>query len=215
MRLIKSLFTALMVTIVTTIAGSAITHIFDETQEVQSYIMSFLPFLGTTAHAMGLQGTEDDTPDANHTFTTSLNTHTPSTVIDEENPATPVNDSSQSPKQEEQEQSVYENILLGLVPVSGEWVDYEKVLGLKDEQIKQMIENDGMTIWDIAAQQKETKLLEDTYYAAYPAIIIDLLDQGLIDQGTADTLISLSSADIAEHVNVSVEEMIENLINSD
>lgn len=34
-------------------------------------------------------------------------------------------------------------------------------------------------------------------------------------QGTADTLISLSSADIAGHANVSVEEMIENLINSD
>ena len=88
-------------------------------------VITLVPFIGNTALAVGMQSTGDDTqPDANHTFTTSLNTHTPSTVIDEDNLSTPLIDSSQSPEQETEEVSVYEDILYGLVPISGQDIDY-------------------------------------------------------------------------------------------
>ena len=134
MRLIRSLFAALMVTIMTTIAGSVITHLFDETSQAQSYIASLVPFIGNTAHAAGMPSTEDDIQtDANHTFTTSLNTHTPSTVIDEDDLSTPTNNQSQSPEQEVTDDYVYEDILSALVPISSEYINYEKVLGLEIE----------------------------------------------------------------------------------
>ena len=77
------------------------------------------------------------------------------------------------------------------------------------------MERGNLTIWDIAEQQKETNLLEDAFYAAYPARIIDLLEQGIISQSTADILIAQSTLSISEHTNVSVEEMLENLLNQD
>ena len=212
MRLIKSLFVALMVTIMTAIAGSTITHIFDEAKAAPGSLAELIPFWENTAHAQETAIIEVDTQqNANHTITTSLNLNTPSMVIDERKFSSSLNILNQSPQQEEVATSVYEDILVDLVPVSGEDMNYEKILGLTDAQIKAKIENENMTIWDIAAQENETELLENAYYAIYPARIISYLTQKLIEQETADLLIEMAMADIASHQNISVELMIGNM----
>ena len=217
MRLIKSLFVAITAMIMTTIAGSAITHLFEETKDAQHISSALSSLTGNIAHAEETDYIEDDTQqDASHTFTTSLNTYTPSTVIDETDLPTPLNNTSQSPSQEEQQdESVYVDILADLVPISGEDINYEKVLGISEEEIKKIIEQDSVSIWTIAEEADETKLLEDVYYAIYPKRIIGMLNQGTITQDMADSLIEASIEDIKNHQNTSIEEMINNMILQD
>lgn len=214
MRLIKSLFVAIIATIMTATAGSAITHLFNEAESANTLSTMVNALFANTAYAEE-QETNSDTPlDANHTFTTSLNTYTPSSsVIDETDLPTPLNNSSQSPEQEDQGSSAYVDILLDLVPLSGQDVDYEKVLVLRDEDIKILIEGKGKTIWDIATDQEKINLLEDLYYAVYPARIIELLEQNIINQEIADLLIMQANQDISRHKNISIDLMIENMLN--
>jgi len=217
MKLIKSLFVAILATIVTATAGSALTHLFDEAED--THILSNITnaIFASTAHAEEQEDISGETLlDANHTFTTSLNTHTPSSsVIDETDLLTPLNNISQSPEQGEESTSVYVDILTGLVPISGQDMDYEKVLGLGYEDIKILIEGKGMTIWEIATDQGEAHLLEDAYYAIYPARIIEFLETEIITKEMADLLITQANEDISRHRNISVEEMIENMLNTE
>lgn len=217
MRLIKSLFVAILATIMTATAGSAITHFLNEAEDVHILSNLTTALFANTAYAEEQEDTKEDIPlDANHTFTTSLNTYTPSSsVIDETDLPTPHNNTSQSPEQEGEENGVLVDILLDLVPISGQDIDYEKVLGLSHEDIKILIEDKGKNIWDIALEQENTQLLEDAYYAVYPARIIELLEQGSITQEMADLLITQANEDVSRHENTSIEVMIENMLNQE
>lgn len=214
MRLIKSLFVAILATIMTATAGSALTHLFNEAEDADTLSTMINAIFANTAYAQEQEENKNDTPlDANHTFTTSLNTYTPSSsVIDDSNLPTPLNNSSQSPEQEGQSSSVYVDILSGLVPISGHDMNYEKVLGLSDEDIKILIEAKGKTIWDIAMNEGSTRLLEDAYYSVYPARIIELLEENIITQEMADLLIMQANEDISRHKNTSIEMMIEKML---
>ena len=123
---------------------------------------------------------------------------------------------SQSPEQEENEsKGVYKNILAGLVPIWGEDIDYETILGLSEADIKSIIECDNVGIWQIAKEQNEITLLENTYYTIYPTRIIKLLTDGAITQEMADALIERANNDIAAHKNTAIEAMIENMLTTD
>jgi len=216
MRLIKSLFAAITVTIMTAAAVSTISHLINETDSVDEGIASLKHLMGITVHAAEVQGNEEDIQlSANHTSTTSLNTQTPSTVIDETYLPTPLNEMSQSPSEEENEESTYVDILEGLVPISGEDIDYETVLGISQEKIKAILKHSDKDIWAIAEDEGEVKLLENTYYAVYPARIISLVTDGTITQETADTLIASAMKAIAAHQNTSIELMIQEIANQD
>jgi len=196
----------------TTVAGSALTHIFEETKQAQNSFSGIEQLLINKVNAEETSNIEDkQQQDTNHTFTTSLNTYTPSAVIGNILP-TP----SQSPEQEENEsKGVYKNILAGLVPIWGEDIDYETILGLSEADIKSIIECDNVGIWQIAKEQNEITLLENTYYTIYPTRIIKLLTDGAITQEMADALIERANNDIAAHKNTAIEAMIENMLTTD
>lgn len=201
--------------IVTTATGSALTHFFEEGADAKNLGDSIDFSIGNSVHAQETDRQKDDTQlDANHTFTTSLNTHTPSTVIDQ-NILPKENPTSQSPQEEEEStESDYIDILADLVPVSGDDIDYETILGISQEEIKRKIEILNLSIWDIAYESDETDLLEKAYYAVYPARIIGILESGIITQEMADVLIEKAMHDISNHRNISIELMIENLIHT-
>ena len=217
MRFIKSLFIAITAVIMTAIAGSTFTHILSEGEDTGILADSIARLLNNIVHAeetkQVLQPAQDTQEEANHTFTTSLNIHTPSTVIDEHDLPTPnTTNQSQSPSSEGAD-TEYVDVLEGLVPISGQDIAYDKILGLSLEEIKIKIVNKHMTIWQIAEEQDETDLLENAYYAVYPARIIELLNQEVISEDDADMLIQQSMLDIEYHQNVSIEEMIATMIN--
>ncbi|MEX1376480.1 MAG: hypothetical protein AB1Z23_03290 [Eubacteriales bacterium] len=218
MRLIKSLFIAIIAVIMTAIAGSTFTHILQGGEDAGLLADSVAGLLDNIVHAeettQVLPDESDILEEANHTFTTSLNIHTPSLVIDTHDLPTPntTNNTSQSPSSEGLQEE-YADVLYGIVPVSGEDIAYDKILGLSLEEIKNKMENEHLTIWQIAQQQGETTLLEDAYYAVYPARIIEMLNQEIISEDMADMLIAQAITDIEYHENVSIEEMIENMSN--
>jgi hypothetical protein len=213
MRLIKSLLAAILAAMMTATAGSGITHLFNKAEDTHILASIADALFVNTAYAQEHEDAKDDTlQDANQTFTTSLNTSTPSTVIDETNLPTPQNTPSQSPQQKDAGESVYVDILIDLVPVSGQDINYEKILGLTDDEIKILIEGKKMTIWDIAQRLGKARLLEDAYYSIYPARIIELLEQNTISQEMADLLIVQANKDVSRHRNTSIEIMMEKML---
>jgi len=217
MRLVKSLFIAITAVIMTTIAGSAFTHLFDETKDAQQSIKKINELLGNIVHAEETEEKQkiDIHHNANHTFTTSLNIHTPSTVIDKNDLPTPQTNTSQSPPQEGvKDESEYVDILAGLVPISSKDIEYENILGISIEELKRKLDN-NVNIWYIAEQVNEVTLLENVYLSIYPVKIIEMFNNKEITQEMADILIEQSAMDIQNHNNTSIEVMINNMLTTD